>query len=145
MNEAGYWFALPRLLARMSGRKVRRAEWSPVEAYGLGWLVFLLPCVFLWRERGWFLVLTPIAVWLGWLLLYFLVWLLANALRRLGLFHARTNNPLQSVFVLGVASLCAFYLLTDASLLPNSLGIFWFTLVALNVIAALLLRLTHEG
>ncbi len=134
-DEAGFWFALSRLLARTAGRKVRRAEWSWVEAYGLGWLVFLIPCVFLWRECGVFLVLTPFVVWIGSLVVYFLGWLLASLLRRLGLYRARTNNPLQSFFILGLVSLGALRFLADPNFVFRSLGIFWFALLALNGVA----------
>ena len=144
-DEAGFWFALPRLLARIAGRsKVRRAEWSAVEAYWLGWLVFLIPCLFLWREGGLFFVLTPLVVWVGWLVVYFLVWLLANRLRQLGFYRAGTNNPLQSLFILALVSLCALRFLGDPNLIFRSLGLFWLALLGLNLLAEIALRLVYE-
>lgn len=154
MNELGYWFALPRLLARMARKNVRRAQWSAGEAYGLGWLVFLFPCIFLWREQltvvrsiAWQIVvfvLIPFAVWIGWLLVYFFVWLLANLLRRLGLFSGRTKNPLQSFFIILIVSLLALLFLRDEQFWFRSLGIFWLGLVALNFCAEIILRFSHE-
>lgn len=154
MNELGFWFALPRLLARLAGKKVRRAQWSALEGYGLGWLVFLFPCVFLWRGQLAVVrpivfqiilfVLIPLAVWIGWLLLYFFVWLLAGLLRRSGLFSRPTNNPLQSFFIILIVSILALVFLRDEQFWLRLLGIFWLGLVALNLCAELILRLSDE-
>lgn len=147
-GEVGYWFALPRLCARLAGRKVRRAEWSGWEAYGLGGLVFGIGCVFLARAlcvvvrpgfgRVLCLLLTPLLVWIACLLVYFVNWLLAGLLRRLGLYHARTNNALQSFLIIALVSLLASLLLRDESGWLRSLGIFWLALVSLNLAAELL-------
>ena len=48
-REIGYAFALPRLIARLGGRRARRAEFSRWEAYGMGILVFGVSCVFVAR------------------------------------------------------------------------------------------------
>ncbi len=154
MNEMGYAFALPRLLARIAGLKVRRAQWSAAEAYGLGSLVFLLPCVWLWQEEVagarslvrqiFALGFVPLLVWLGWLLVLAVVWSLASMLRRLGLYRAPTNLPLQSFFILTLVSLCALSFVCEPNLVLRSLGIFWFGLVLLNFLAAISLRFSHE-
>lgn len=154
MNEVGYSFALPRLLARIAGRKVRRAQWSAVEAYGLGSLVFLLPCLWLWHEemagarslvrQVLALALVPLFVWFGWLLVLAAVCSLARALRQLGLYRAPTNLPLQSFFILTLVSLCALSWLREPNLVLCSLGIFWLGLVLLNFLAAICLRFLHE-
>lgn len=154
MNELGFWFALPRLLTRMAGKKVRRAQWSAAEAYGLGWAVFLFPCIFLWHEQlavvrpiAWQIVvfvLIPFAVWIGWLLVYFFVWLLARLLCRLGLFSGRTKNPLQSFFILLIVSVLALLFLRDEQFWLRSLGVFWLALLALNFCAEIILRFAHE-
>ena len=122
-RESGYWFALPRLCARLAGQKVRRAEWSRWEAYGLGGLVFGIGCVFLgralctvvrpWPGRALCLLLTPIAIWLACLLVYFVNWLLAKLLRRLGLDSRRTNKPLQSLCSIALRTLLAALLCRD--------------------------------
>ncbi len=147
-GEAGYWFALPRLCARLMGRKVRRAEWSRCEAYGLGGLVFGLGCVFFahalfgvvrrWPFRALCLLLTPLSVWIGCLLLYFVNWLLAGLLRRLGLYTARRNNSFQSFILIALVSLFAALLVLDETGWLRSLGIFWLMLVTLNLSAGLI-------
>jgi hypothetical protein len=154
-HEVGYWFALPRLVAHWGGRTVRRAEWSRVEAYGLGLLVFAIGCVFLGRALFQFvrpgplqllcLLVTPVATWIVCLLLYCVNWLLAGLLRRLGLYSARTNNPLQSLVIISLVTLLAALFLRDEAVWLRSLGIFWLGLVALNLLATVILRLRHEN
>jgi hypothetical protein len=150
-GESGYWFALPRLCARLAGQKVRRAEWSRWEAYGLGWLVFGIGCVFLghalfavvrpWPWRALCVLLTPLAIWIACLLLYLVNWLLASLLRRLGLYSSRTNNPLQSFILIALVTLLAALLVRDETGWLRSLGIFWLALVGLNLGAELLERI----
>lgn len=144
-GECGYWFALPRLCARLVERKVRRAEWSRWEAYGLGWLVFGIGCIFLaryffgvvesWPGRGLCLLLTPIAIWLACLVIYFVNWLLAKLLRRLGLYSGPTNRSLQSFIIIALVTLLAALLVRDETGWMRSLGIFWLALVGLNLAA----------
>ena len=150
-GECGYWFALPRLCARLSGRKVRRAEWSRWEAYGLGWLVFGIGCVFLvrclfgvvesWLGRVLCLLLAPIAVWLACLLTYFVNWLLAKVLRRLELYSGPTNRSLQSFIIIALVTLLAALLVRDETGWMRSLGIFWLALVGLNLAAECIERI----
>ncbi|MBA3832053.1 MAG: hypothetical protein H0X34_09195 [Chthoniobacterales bacterium] len=152
-RDVGYWFALPRLVARIAGRKVRRAEWSRWEAYGVGLLVFGIGCVFLahalfevvrpWALRSLCLLITPVAIWIACLLVYFVNWLIAGLLRRLGLYSAPTNNPLQSVMIISLITLLALLLLRDESGWFRSLGAFWLALLALNLLSAAILRTRH--
>ena len=149
-GEAGYWFALPRLLAGLTGRPVRTAEWSRGEAYGLGWLVFGIACVALGNLlfgfvrleplRGLLVLAIPLTIWIGCLLLYFLNWLLAGLLRRLGLYRARTNNPLQSFVIMSLTTLFALGLARTPELWQRSLGIFWLALLLLNGCAIVVLK-----
>ncbi|MBA3651545.1 MAG: hypothetical protein H0W66_08735 [Chthoniobacterales bacterium] len=153
-RDVGYWFALPRLMAHLAGRKVRRAEFSRGEAYGLGLLVFGIGCVFLahallavvrpWPMRFLCLLITPVAIWIACLLVYFVNWLLAGLLRSLGLYSAPTNNPLQSVMIISLITLLALLLLRDESGWLQSLGAFWLALLALNLLSAVILRIRDE-
>jgi hypothetical protein len=154
-SEVGYWFALPRLLARAAGRKVRRAEWSSWEAYGLGWLVFGIGCVFLAHAlfvvvrpmplRLVILLITPVAIWIACLLFYFVNWLLARLLRRLGLYSARTNNSLQSFMLISLITLLAALLAREENGWLRSLGVFWLALVGLNFLAIALLKMSGKA
>jgi len=97
--------------------KVRRAEFSGAEAYGVGILVFGISCV--WAERAllplvralplrlFFLILLPVGIWLAFLILYYLVSLVIALCRRLGLYAALTNNPCQHVAIMSLTTLSA--------------------------------------
>ncbi len=155
LRERGYAFALPRLLARLGGGEVRRAELSRWEAYGLGILVFSLACVLaghlllplvrpvFWRLLALFFL--PFAVWVAFLLFFYLNALLAGGLRRLGLYRAVTNNPFQHFVIIGLTSLWAVLLIRTGTDWMCSLGVLWLGLLALNLLALGLLKLRHES
>jgi hypothetical protein len=153
-RELGYAFALPRLIARLAGRRARRAELSRWEAYGLGILVFGISCVFAARIilpvvrlevlQGLVLVLLPFAIWIAYLLLYFLNAQIVSLLRTLGLYTAPTNNPFQHIVIMSGTTLLAGLLLQDECAWLKSLGIFWLVLFALNLLSILALKLRHE-
>lgn len=146
-HQIGYAFALPRLLARLAGRKPRRAEFSGAEAYGLGMLVFGMSCIFVGRAllpmAGPFVLsllvflLVPFAVWIALLLLYYLNSLVAALLRRLGFYSAVTNNPFQHVVIMSLTTLIALHFLRDECAWVRWSGIFWLGLLSLNVLAIL--------
>jgi hypothetical protein len=153
-RELGYAFALPRLIARLVGRRARRAELSRWEAYGLGILVFGISCVFAARIilpvvrlevlQGLVLVLLPFAIWIAYLLLYFLNAQIVSLLRTLGLYTAPTNNPFQHIVIMSGTTLLAGLLLQDECAWLKSLGIFWLVLLALNLLSIAVLKLLHE-
>jgi hypothetical protein len=153
-REIGYAFALPRLIARLCGRRVRRAELSRWEAYGLGILVFGISFVYvahtiLPKVRPTFaqflvLLLLPFAVWVAFLLLYYVNSLMTDLLRRFGLYSAITNNQFQHFVIMSLTTLLALLLVWDESGWMRSLGIFWFGLLSLNLISILLLKFFHE-
>lgn len=149
----GSRLALPRLLARLAGREMRRGEWTAGEAYGFGAFVFAFACVGVGRalwpivRRGWweilFLVALPFAVCLAFLLLYYLNSLGARLLRRLGFYSAKTNNPLQHAVIMSLLTLLAAWFL-DAPGWLRALGILWFVLLGLNLLALAVLKCWHE-
>jgi hypothetical protein len=150
-GQIGYAFTLPRLAARLAGRKVRRAEFSGGEAYGLGILVFGMSCVFVAREllpfvrptslRVLVLFLLPFAIWVAFLILYYLNFLVVAGLRRLGLYSAITNNPFQHFVIMALTSGIALRFLSDESGWMKSLGTFWLGMVGLNLLSVFLLRI----
>jgi hypothetical protein len=153
-GQMGYAFALPRLLARLRGRKVRRAEFSGGEAYGLGIVVFGMSCLFGARALLpvvrpvllWALVLflIPFAIWVAFLVLYYLNFLVVGGLRRLGLYSAMTNNPFQHFVIMALTSGIALHFLIDECPAVKSLGIFWLGLLSLNLFSVLVEKLVHE-
>jgi hypothetical protein len=153
--ELGYAFALPRLVARLAGCKVRRAEFSGGEAYGLSVLVFGISCVFAARAlfplvrslAGQLLVLflLPFAMWAGYLLLYYVNSLIAALLRKLGIYTAVTNNPFQHVVIMSLTSVLAGILARDETGWMRSLGAFWLVLLSLNLLAIFLEKPLDEA
>ena len=153
-ENLGYAFALPRMLARALGRHPRRAEFSRWEAYGLGILVFGMSGVFAARlalplVRPGFLTvvvlfLLPFALWLAFLLLYFVNAQVIALFRRLGLYEAPTNNPFQHFVIMTWTTGLALLFLRDENGWLKSLGIFWFALLLSNLCAILILRSRHE-
>ena len=55
------------------------------------------------------LLLLPFAVWVAFLLLYYVNSLMAAVLRRLGLYSAMTNNPFQHFVIMSLTTLIALY------------------------------------
>ena len=147
--ELGYAFALPRLVARLAGRKVRRAEFSRLEAYGVCLLVFGISNLFVARALlpllgslvlQWLVVfLLPFAMWAAFLLLYYLVSLVIAVFRRLGFYRATTNNSFQHIVIMTLTTLLALALVRDECDGVKSLGFLWLGLLALNLLAIAIL------
>ena len=153
--QIGFAFALPRLVARFAGRKSRRAEFSGAEAYGLGILVFGINCVLVARAflpivrpfalYGFVLFFLPFAVWLAFLLLYYLNSLVITLFRKLGLYSAVTNNPFQHAVIMSLTTLIALHFLGDDCDWVESLGIFWLGLLGLNILSIFVEKLLDES
>jgi hypothetical protein len=153
-RQIGYAFALPRLAARLAGCRVRRAEFSAWEAYGLGILVFGISCVFVARLflpfvrpvalQGLVVFLLPFLMWVAFLLLYYVNSLTIAALRRLGRYSAITNNPFQHVVIMSLTTVIAFRFLRAECDWVKSLGVFWLGLLSLNLLSIFIEKLLHE-
>ena len=154
VGEAGYAFALPRLIAQLRGRHARRAEFSRWEAYGLGLLVFGISCVFaanlflpfvrplLWRWLA--LLILPFVIWVAFLVLYYVNALIIAALRRCGLYR-QPNNRFQHFVIMSLTTFFAVLFLREENHWLYSLGVFWLTLLGLNLVAIVILNLRHES
>ena len=81
------------------------------------------------------LFLLPFAIWLAFLVLYYLNSLVIAVLRRLGLYAAITNNPFQHFVIMSLTTLFALLLVRDETGWMRSLGIFWLGLLSLNLIS----------
>jgi hypothetical protein len=153
--EVGFGFALPRLLARGRGREVRHAEWSGLEACGVGLLVFGINWVCAAHFLPLFVrplilriivfVALPVLLWVAFLLLYYLVSLVIRLLRRFGLYTATTNDPIQHLFFVFLTTLLALFLIRNGSPPEHWLGELWLGLLALNLVAVAIEKISGRA
>jgi hypothetical protein len=151
----GYAFALSRLIARSTGRRPGRAEFSAAEAYGLGLLVYAMTFVFVARALLSFvrpaaiyliaLVILPFAIWIASLLVYYINSLVIAWFRRRGWYSAVTNNPFQHVVIMSLISLIALHFVLEGPVWVISLGVFWLGLVSLNLLSTFVEKFLHEA
>ena len=153
-TQRGYVFALPRVIAKLFGAKPRRAEWSGAEAYGVCALVFGITYVFSAREllvfvRPWparllALFVLPFAVWVAFLLLYYVISLLIRTLRQLRLYKARTNDQFQHVVIMLLTTAISLHFLRDPIGWISALGVTWFLLLGTNIFCIFFERILDE-
>ena len=146
-----FYFALPRLLLKLSGGNAAPTDTNWLETNIAGTLMHLVAFVFgahlllsglqLWQQL---LLLVPFAIlfWLFWMAFFQLGMLLVKGLHALGAFRswadARTQGLLAGVMI------TAFALeLVRAGGWLRVLGLTWLVAVSLNVVATLLLALSH--
>jgi hypothetical protein len=144
-----FYFALPRLLNRIREGTDKVSESNAAESY-LGSIgIFIITFVFalqLFAERfsGWsviaFDLVLVFAVWIFWLIVFYINSLIVKLLRACGLFRGTPNRRAQDIFIAIVLAAMAYRL----SILHGWLGwIGWLCLWALgaNFLAAILLKL----
>ena len=144
-----FYFALPRLLNRMRGRTDEVSESNAAEAY-LGSLgIFIITFVFglqLFAERfgGWsviaFDLVLVFAVWIFWVVVFYINSLIVKLLRACGLFRGTPNRRAQDIFIAIVVAAMAYRL----SILPGwqrSVGLLCLCALSANFVAAILLKL----
>ena len=153
-TQRGYVFALPRVIAKLFGARPRRAEWSAAEAYAVGALVFGIIYVFSARKlllfvRPWpvrlvVLFLLPFAVWVAFLLLYYVISLVIRPLRQLSLYQARTNDQFQHLVIMLLTSAIALHFFRDPIGWISALGVTWFLLLGTNIFCIFFERILDE-
>ena len=121
MREVGYAFALPRS-GGAACRSAKRAGRNSAARKLTAWvsLVFGISCVFVARAllplvrplalQLLVLFFLPFAIWAAYLLLHYVNSLLAALLRKLGIYTAVTNNPLQHVIIMSLTTVLAVIL-----------------------------------
>lgn len=149
--RTGYYFALPRLLMRLSGGAADRSEQNGTEAAVAGTLVhaitFLFAAHVLLADRTplqQLLLLVPllVVVLIWWSALMYANALLIKAIRATRFFANAADRHLQSVLVGSVTTFFAWHLIAPGSWM-QALGILWMAAVALNLVAAAALALMH--
>ena len=150
-SQPRYYFALPRLAARLSGGSARRSEQNWAEAAIAGTLVHAITFIFAARlllpgRPAWqqLLLLLPLAllVWASWSLITYANALVIRAIRAAGFLRESPDRHLQSALVGIMTTLFAWQLVTAGSWM-RLLGLVWIGLVVLNLAATAILALMH--
>ncbi len=148
-EAAGFYFALPRLLARLGGGDSRQSErhWAETNVVGgaIHLLMYLAVARWLLAGRsGWSMaVLVPLAVlltWLLWLLLFYVNAVLLRIARRVKLLRSLPNDRAQGLLIGIFVTLLALQLASLPSWL-HFVGLAWIVAFTLNLVAAALLTL----
>jgi hypothetical protein len=151
MNEPRFYFALPRLLAKLRGGDTRRAEKNSAEAwvahlaiYAISYLYFagFISDAASWWLRGLLFVALAFLVWLFWLVALYLNSLILQLLRSLGVFRSLPVRRGQSVLLATTTTAMALALVERGSL-AGEIGAIWLTATALNLLAAIILAFAN--
>ena len=146
---AGFYFSLPRLLSRITGRSSHFSEGGFFETCLGGLAVLLIPYLFLvdlvMNHLGrWMTFVTGIAllfaIWIFWLVVLYLNWVMIQVLHGLGFFRRVTERHLQDIFV----GIIITFFASELSILNSWvrwIGIFWLIILAMNLLATLSLAL----
>lgn len=147
--EPRFYFALPRLLAKLRGGSSARTEQNWPEISTVGALIHLIVYSFaaqlflqrleLWKQLA---LAIPLAVlvWLVWLLVLYLNSLGIRLLRAGGIMRDLPKSRAQGLLIGIMTTGCAYSLALSNSWL-RILGEIWLVAVVLNLGAAALLRL----
>ncbi len=146
----GFYFSLPRLLSKVTGRGSDFSEGGFFETCLGSVVVLLIPYFFLvdlvmnhggrWMAFGTGVALL-FAIWIFWLVVLYLNWVMIQVLHGLGFFRGVTERYLQDI----LAGLIITFFASELSILNSWvrwIGILWFIILAMNLAAALALALT---
>lgn len=150
-DPARFYFALPRLVARLRGRNSRRTEKNWIEANIAGAVVMLISYLAIarlllgeaagWKQIALLLPLAVVATWCFWPLLLYVDAQIIKLLHAVGAITKLSNARAQSVLIGSVITALACYLLKMGPML-RALGAIWIAAVCVNLLAAVLLALT---
>jgi len=149
MNEPSpqFYFALPRLLAKMRGGDASRAERNAAEAwlgslaiYTISYLYFaaFVPDTWSWWMGALSFIALAFLVWLFWLVMLYLNSLILKLLHTINLVRSLPRRRGQSVLVAATATAMAVALAQRDSIV-SELGAIWLIATALNLVAAVIL------
>ncbi len=149
-----FYFALPRLIALSCGGSAARTETNGLEANAVGALQHFIVYLFAWRVcltnaslARQLLCSLPLAfaVWLGWLIWFYFNSLLIRALNSAGVMRSLPRGRAQTILIGALTTVFAAALFGAGGLMNLFAGL-WITAVALNLVAAAILRATqHEN
>ena len=151
MKEPGFYFALPRLLAKWRGGAANRAEKNAVEAWSAGLAIFgisylyfaiLIPGDATWWARMIMFVALAFLVWLFWLAVLYVNSLILKLLQRFGLFRSLPMRRGQSVLLATTTTAMAIALVQRDSF-ASEIGAIWLTATSMNLAAAAILAFSN--
>lgn len=146
-----FYFALPRLIARLRGEDAGRAENNGLEANVVGTAVHLIVYLFMVRlflaglppvRQSLLAIPVAIATWLFWLCLFYINSLIIRLLRSVGMLRAMPDRRAQSLLVGVMGTLFAARLIFSGSWM-SVIGWLWIAAVSVNLAAAAALAVTH--
>jgi hypothetical protein len=146
-----FYFALPRLLAKMRGGDSIRAEQNSIEAWAANLAIYLIsylyfagfiPALDRWWLRSLILVALAFLVWLFWLLVLFVNSLILRLLGSCGLLRWLPIRRGQAVLIAIIATAMAAALLQRGALAAE-FGAIWLVATAMNLLAATILAFTN--
>ena len=149
LQSPRFYFALPRLLAKLRGGDARRAEKNSAEAwaahvaiYAISYLYFLrfVPEALSWWARGSMFLALAFLVWLFWLLLLYLNSLILKLRHSIGFFRSLPMRRGQGVLIATTVTAMALALMQRDSFAAE-IGAIWLTATAMNLVAAAILAL----
>ncbi len=148
-SEPGFYFALPRLIARISGGNDARTETNWLEANVAGGLIHGIAYFFVaqlclrglerWQQV---LLLLPLAalVWAAWLLVLYSNFLIVRLLRALGMLRKTPDDRAQGLLIAAMTTALAVALLNAGGFCAFAGGL-WIVVLALNLVAGSALAL----
>jgi hypothetical protein len=150
MNQARsprFYFALPRLLAKMRGGDPIRAEQNSVEAWGANLAIYLISFLYFagfipffdsWWARALIFVALAFVLWLFWLVVLYVNSLILKFLSSFGLLRSLPIRRGQCVLIATTATAMAVALLQRGAL-GAEIGAIWLVAIAMNLVAATIL------
>jgi len=149
MNHQGppsFYFALPRLLAKMRGGDSIRAEQNSVEAWSANLAIYLIsylyfagfiPALDAWWLRPLIFIALAFLVWLFWLVVLFV-----NSLILKFVLRAFPMRRGQAVLIGMMTTAMAVALLQRGAIVAE-IGAIWLVATAMNLLAATILAFTN--
>ena len=154
MSQQGpprFYFALPRLLAKMRGGASIRAEQNNVEAWSANVAIYLVSYVYFagfvppfdgWWLRPLIFVALAFLVWLFWLVVLFVNSLILKLLGDVGLLRSLPVRRGQAVLIVITTTAMAVALLQRGPVAAE-IGAIWLVATTMNLLAATILAFTN--
>lgn len=152
-RDPQFYFSLPRFIALLRGGDTRRSERNAVEAWLVGFIMYLVHYLFFAhflpaRLAPWLsaLILIVLAfwVWLFWLLLLYINSVIIQLLRLGGFFRTVAIRRTQSILWGLVTTAMACALLKDSPWV-SEIGAIWLVAVAMNLASAVVLVFSNAS